>query len=43
MRYDPEIDVVEEIKKIEEEKANDADLVNRSFSNYVVEDQPEEE
>lgn len=45
MRYDPEIDVNEEIKKIEEEKTNEADLVNRSFSNYVVEepDQPEEE
>lgn len=42
MRYDPEIDVVEEIRKIEEEKANDANLVNRSFSNYVV-NQPEEE
>ena len=45
MRYDPEIDANEEMKKIEEEKSNEADLVNRSFSNYVVEepDQPEEE
>lgn len=46
MRYDPEIDVDEEIKKIEEEKSNEADLVNRQFSNYVInqnEDQPEEE
>lgn len=46
MRYDPEIDVDEEMKKIEEEKSNEADLVNRQFSNYVInqnEDQPEEE
>ena len=36
MKYDPEIDIEEELRRIQEEKETDADIVNRQFSNYVI-------
>lgn len=43
MKYDPEINIEEELRRIQEEKETDADIVNRQFSNYVVNKSNEED